>query len=202
MIYDVNPVTSEKPLDCGPTCLKMLLAYYGTDVPLGTLVEECGLTLVGATGKTLMEVGRSHGLDMQCWSIDADEVLRQDRPIIVHWKFGHWVVFCGTDGDGRACICNPDIGRFRMSPETFMAYATGLDDHPGQVVCLSNGEPKDVIATAPGNYSQGEIFDLNGTLYRALIAIASGEALTEYNCEAVDMAATLNELETKETING
>lgn len=51
---------------------------------------------------------------------------------------------------------------------------------------------------ANGNYSAGEIFDLNGTLYRATTAIARGEELTAHNCEAVDLAATINELETKE----
>jgi hypothetical protein len=51
---------------------------------------------------------------------------------------------------------------------------------------------------ANGNYSAGEIFDLNGTLYRALVAIARGEDVTEHNAAPIDMAATLNELETKE----
>lgn len=33
-MYDVISVTSERPTDCGATCMKMLLAYYGQDVPL------------------------------------------------------------------------------------------------------------------------------------------------------------------------
>lgn len=201
-MYDIKPITSPKPLDCGPTCLQMLLAYYGAEVDLDTLVEECGLTLAGCTGADLLRVGRLHGLDMQAYSMDADELVRQDRPAIVFWRNNHWIIFAGAEEDGRVWVCNPDRGRFRMDAETFAAIATGLEDHPGQCVAIFNGEPHDVIATAPGNYSQGEIFELDGTLWRALIPIARGEALTEYNTEAVDMAATLNELETKETING
>lgn len=54
------------------------------------------------------------------------------------------------------------------------------------------------VTVAIGNYESGEVFDLGGTLYRATTAIARGEELTAHNCEAVDLAATINELETKE----
>ena len=70
-MYDVKPVTSPKPYDCGPTCLKMLLDYYGIDVPLEQLTRECAPTMVGTSAKTIMDVGRAHGLDMQCFSMDA-----------------------------------------------------------------------------------------------------------------------------------
>lgn len=197
-MFDITPVTSAKPLDCGPTCLKMLLAYYGTEVELDQLAEECGITVSGCTGADLMRVGRAHGLDMQCYSMDADELVRQDRPAIVYWRYSHFVVFAGRDTDGRVAICNPDRGRYRMTEGTFAAIASGLDDHPGQVIGIFNGEPHDIIATAPGNYAAGEVFELGGILYRALIAIARGEAMTEYNVQFVDMAATINNLESKE----
>ena len=197
-MYDVIPVTSDKPLDCGPTCLKMLLGYYGVEVPLEQLTEECGVTVAGCTGADLMRVGREHGLDMQCYSMDADELVRQDRPAIVHWRYNHFVVFAGRDTDGRVAICNPDRGRYRMTEGTFAAIASGLDDHPGQVIGIFNGEPHDTIATAPGNYAAGEVFELGGILYRALVAIARGETMTEYNVQFVDMAATINNLESKE----
>lgn len=197
-MFDVIPVTSDKPLDCGPTCLKMLLDYYGVDVPLEQLTEECGITVAGCTGADLMRVGRAHGLDMQCFSMDADELVRQDRPGIVFWRHSHFVVFAGCDTDGRVVICNPDRGRYRMTEGTFAAIASGLDTHPGQIIGIFNGEPHDIIATAPGNYAAGEVFELGGILYRALIAIARGEAMTEYNVQFVDMAATINNLESKE----
>lgn len=197
-MFDITPVTSAKPLDCGPTCLKMLLAYYGIEVELDQLAEECGITVSGCTGADLMRVGRAHSLDMQCYSMDADELVRQDRPAIVYWRYSHFVVFAGRDTDGRVAICNPDRGRYRMTEGTFAAIASGLDDHPGQVIGIFNGEPHDIIATAPGNYAAGEVFELGGILYRALIAIARGEAMTEYNVQFVDMAATINNLESKE----
>lgn len=197
-MFDVNPMTSPRELDCGPTCLKMLLAYYGIDVPLDQLVEECGLDLTGATGADLLRVGRLHGLDMQAYSMDADELVRQDRPAIVNWKHNHWCVFAGTDDAGRVSVCNPDRGRFRMSFGTFAALATGLEDHPGQCVAIFNGEPVDLIAAAPDNIPAGTVFELGGTLYRALAAIARGEAVTSANATPTSVADEINTINESE----
>lgn len=197
-MYDVKPITSPKPLDCGPTCLEMLLAYYGTDVPLETLTEECGLTLAGSTAADLMRVGRLHGLDMQCFSIDAGELVRQDRPAIVNWRNNHWVVFAGADGDGRVWVCNPDRGRFRMDEETFASMATGLDSHPGQVVAIFNGDPADLLPAAPDNIPAGAVFELGGAYYRALAAIARGEAVTSANAAPTSVADEINAINESE----
>lgn len=198
-MYDVIPVTSDKPLDCGPTCLKMLLAYYGTDVPLEQLTEECGITVAGCTGADLMRVGRAHGLDMQCFSMDAAELVRQDRPAIVFWKHSHFVVFAGREDDGRVWVCNPDRGRYRMTEGTFAAIASGLDAHPGQVIGIFNGEPHDLVATATGNVPAGTLFELGGTMWRALAAIARGERVIEgANATLISVAEVINQLENKE----
>ena len=37
-MYDVDLTTSMGTVYCGPACLRMLLAYYGIDVPLETLI--------------------------------------------------------------------------------------------------------------------------------------------------------------------
>ena len=136
-MYDIQPVTSPKTLDCGATCLKMLLAYYGEDVPLNELTQECNTRIVGCTGADLMRAGRSHGLDMRAFQMDADEVVVQDRPSIVWWRHNHWCVCCGMD-DGKVVICNPDMGRYRMSVGQFRAFYTGI--------ALFNGEPEEVSA--------------------------------------------------------
>lgn len=198
-MFDVIPVTSDKPLDCGPTCLKMLLSYYGIDVSLEQLTKECGITVAGCTGADLLRVGRAHGLDMQCYSMDADELMRQDRPAIVFWRHNHWIVFAGRGADGKVCICNPDRGKFRMGADTFAAIATGIDTHPGQVIGIFNGEPHDLLTVAEDNIPAGAAFELDGTMYRALTAIARGEQVIEgINATPLSVADAINELENKE----
>lgn len=135
-MFDVLPVTFPNPTDCGATCMKMLLAYYGTDVPLDDLVKECNTRIIGCTGKDLMRVGRAHGLDMTAFKMDAEELVKQDRPSIIWWKYSHFVVLCGQDEEGKIVICNPDIGRYRMSFSTFASFFTEN--------CFFNGEPHDL----------------------------------------------------------
>jgi len=137
-VYDVKPITSGKTVDCGPTCLAMLLDYYGMQVPLDQLTRECNTCLIGCTAKDLLRVGRAHGLreDFSAWKMDTDELIRQDRPAIIWWMYAHWCVFCGRDDAENVVICNPDMGRYRMRPDTFNSFYAG--------VALFNGEPENL----------------------------------------------------------
>ena len=135
-MYNVYPITSTKPLDCGSTCLKMLLAYYGIDIPLETLTKECGITVAGCTMGDLKRVGNAHGLDMHAYSTDIDGVLKADRPSICWWKYNHFIICCGLDDDGKVVICNPDKGRYRISQGLFKAFYSNK--------ALFNGEPQDL----------------------------------------------------------
>lgn len=135
-MYDINPITSPKQTDCGPTCLKMLLAFYGQDVPLEQLIDECNTRLIGCSAKDILRVGKAHGLDMIAYQMDAEEAMRQDKPAVIWWMYNHFVVFAGMDEDGKAVICNPDRGRYRVSKGTFKSFYTR--------VALFNGEPHDI----------------------------------------------------------
>ena len=141
-MFDVIPVTSPNPTDCGATCMKMLLAYYGEDVPLDDLIKECNTRIIGCTAKDLLRVGRAHSLDMKAYKMDAEELVRQDRPSIIWWKYSHFVVLCGQDDEGKIVICNPDLGRYRMSFATFASFFTEI--------CLFNGEPRDLPTAGEG----------------------------------------------------
>ena len=134
MIYNVIPVTSARQTDCGATCLKMLLAFYGTDVALDQLINECNTRLVGCNAKDVVRVGKAHGLDMHIYKMDADELIKQDRPAIIWWLNNHFVVFSGVDDDGKVVICNPDRGRYRVSKGIFRSFYTNIS--------LWNGTPE------------------------------------------------------------
>lgn len=135
-MFDVRPITSPRECDCGATCMAMLLDYYGKEADLDALTAECNTRLVGCSGGDLMRVGKSHDLDMIAYKMDAEELVRQDRPAIVWWKYSHWCVFCGQDEQGNVVICNPDRGRYRMSKGIFQSLYTG--------VSLWNGDPHDL----------------------------------------------------------
>ena len=137
MIFDVPVVTSQKPTDCGATCLKMLLEYYGIDVPLDKLIEDCHTRIIGCSGKDLLHAARENGLtDITTYRMDAEELIRQDRPAIIWWMYNHFVVFCGTDENGKVVLNNPDKGRYRVTPGVFKSFFTEIS--------FWNGEPHDL----------------------------------------------------------
>lgn len=136
MVFDITPVTSERDTDCGATCLKMLLNFYGQDVPLDQLIEECNTRLIGCTATDVLRVGRAHGLDMRSFKEGAEDVFKQDRPAIIWWMYCHFCVYCGVDEDGKVVICNPDRGRYRVSKGVFRSFFSGI--------ALCNGEPQDI----------------------------------------------------------
>ena len=135
-MFDVKPITSERETDCGATCLKMLLDYYGQDIDLNQLIKDCNTRLIGCTARDVMHAGKLHGFDMKAYKTDLDGILNVDRPAIIWWKKKHFCVFCGIDDAGRIIICNPDRGRYGMSKSLFNSWYSG--------VAIFNGEPEDI----------------------------------------------------------
>lgn len=136
MIYDVKPIVSPKKYDCAPTCLQMLLDYYGVSEELDILTKKCNVGLAGCTAADVNRVGREYGLDMRAYKMDAEELIRQDRPGIIWWNFFHFCIFCGLDDDGKVVICNPDRGKYRHSVDSFKSFYSGI--------AIFNGDPQDL----------------------------------------------------------
>ena len=176
-MFDVIPVTTSHHTACGPACLKMLLAWYGIEVDLEQLIEECDVKINGCSMKDLIRVGRAHGLDdLAVWQEAPAEVLQQDRPAIVWWRYTHYVVYAGLNEQNEPVICNPSQGRYAIDAGTFKNMLSGLE--PGTCVALCNGKPGDLRRVACANYAEGEYFTLNGELCKAKVPIANGAILT------------------------
>lgn len=143
-MYDITPITSEHPTDCGATCLKMLLNYYGIDVTLDQLIKECNTRLIGCTAADVLRAGRLHGVEMHAYKTDLDGILKVDRPAIIWWKRKHFCVLCGVDEGGNIVIINPDRGRYRMSKSLFNCWYSGVAIFIGEPVDIDGVEPVEV----------------------------------------------------------
>ena len=143
-MYDITPITSEHPQDCGATYLKMLLSYYNVDVPLDQLVKECNTRLIGCTAADVLRAGRLHGQEMHAYKTDLDGILKVDRPAIIWWKRKHFCVLCGVDEGGNIVIINPDRGRYRMSKSLFKCWYSGIALFIGEPVDVDGVEPVEV----------------------------------------------------------
>lgn len=135
-MYDVKQVFARGYSDCGATCMRMLLMYYGINADGKALYKQCNTNPpTGCTFADMLRCGRKYGLDMKAYRMDADELIRQDRPSIVWWNHNHAVVCCGMDGD-RVVICDPSGGRYRLTPYLLERFYSGI--------CIFNGIPEDL----------------------------------------------------------
>ena len=189
-MYDVKPVVTAHSTACGAAVMRMLLDYYGIDVPLDQLIEELNVRIIGCTGADLLHVGRAHGLDMTAYKVDAAELSQLDRPAIIHWRGHHWCVFCGVNERGQVVIANPSRGRYGIDRGSFETLYSGT--------ALFAGAPLDGIP-AEANYVQEQLFTLCGRTYRALVNIARGERVeVGINAEAITVAEAINDLNAKD----
>ena len=140
-MFGVNVVVSPQKTDCGPTCLNMLLSYYGIASDVNALSKECGISVSGVTMAALKRAGEARGLDMRAYDMDAEYLASRDRPAIIWWRYKHFCIFDGLDESGKVVFINPDSGRMRLGLESFSRLYAGK--------ALFAGEPQELIAIDP-----------------------------------------------------
>lgn len=197
-MFDVKLTTTTRSTACAPASLKMLLEYYGIEVPLDQLIEECGVSVDGCSAADVLRVGQAHGLeDFKAWQENPEDIFAQDRPGIVWWRYNHFVVFAGLNDKDEPVICNPMRGRYAIDRGSFAAICTGLQTGTAVVLCV--GKPENLRKTATANLAAGEFFELGGATCVALRAIARGERLViGANCETVNLIDLINEQQEEE----
>jgi NHLM bacteriocin system ABC transporter peptidase/ATP-binding protein len=120
-------------LECGPATLAIVLAHYGRWATLEELRIACGVSRNGSTAGDILRTARSYGLQAQGFKVEPQKLSELKAPLVLHWKFSHFVVFEGFYSDGSASINDPSIGRRRISAAELDQSMTGvvLTFHPG-----------------------------------------------------------------------
>ena len=112
-------------LECGATCLAMVLAYHGRHVRSEQLAKQLGVTRDGATANAIIDVARTHGLVTRAVRVDLDALPHLTSGAILHWDFNHFVVFERAWRDAVQ-IVDPAAGRRRLSLKQFSRSFTGV----------------------------------------------------------------------------
>jgi ABC-type bacteriocin/lantibiotic exporter with double-glycine peptidase domain len=124
--------------DCGPACLGILLAHWGTPVAAVQLRAECGVSRDGTTAGDLLRVAAAHRLPGRGLRIrDADPLpaLRTlTLPAIIVLRGNHFVVLEAVADSGTVTINDPARGRYGRSSAEFRAEFSGI------VLCFA-GQP-------------------------------------------------------------
>ncbi|MEM8931545.1 MAG: NHLP family bacteriocin export ABC transporter peptidase/permease/ATPase subunit [Acidobacteriota bacterium] len=112
-------------LDCGPAVLAIVLGYFGRWVPIEELRQAAGVSRNGSNAFHLLEVAREQGLDVQGMKAEPESLRHLQPPLIVHWRFSHFVVLEGFTRH-RVRINDPRTGPREISLEELDEGMTGV----------------------------------------------------------------------------
>jgi ATP-binding cassette subfamily B protein len=107
-------------MDCGPTCLRMVAAHYGRQVPRDTVRELCS---IGKDGVSLLGISQAaERLGLRSLAVKLPfEKLRQEVPLpcVAHWEQNHFVVIHKV-GRNRIYVADPGKGHIVYSDDEFV----------------------------------------------------------------------------------
>lgn len=121
----VPSVLQMEATECGAASLAMVLAHYGRVVPLDQVREACGVSRDGATAKNVVQAARLYGLEPKAYRREPERLKSMQFPLIIHWRFYHFLVVEGYDKDGWF-INDPAGGPRKVSEEEFDTSFTGV----------------------------------------------------------------------------
>lgn len=88
----------------------MTLGHWGHEVSLARVREVLGLGGAGVTGKALIEAAELFGLVGRGVKVELRDLNQLPAGSIIHWSFGHWMVFERVDAGGVRVV-DPAGGR-------------------------------------------------------------------------------------------
>ncbi len=88
----VPQLSQMSTVECGLTCLAMILSYYGRRTSVSELRTECGGGRDGLSALRLVNAARNYGLKVRALSLQQCDLSTLPLPAIVHWEFNHFLV--------------------------------------------------------------------------------------------------------------
>lgn len=106
--------------DCGPTCLKIILKYYGKECQLSYLRELCTVTRSGINMGDIVVAARALHFSPAAFQTTV-RGLRSNAtlPCILHWRQDHFVVLYHISDKGIFYLSDPGFGRIKLPANEF-----------------------------------------------------------------------------------
>lgn len=105
-------------MDCGPTCLRMIAAFYGKRYSLEGLREKSFITREGVSMLGISEAAEKLGFRSICVQVTYEMLQEAPLPCIVHWNQQHFVVVYKMDSR-HVWVADPGAGKLKYTREEF-----------------------------------------------------------------------------------
>ena len=107
-------------MDCGPTCLKIILNYYGKNVSSSYINQLSNTNKLGTSLKSISNVAEKIGFKTLGVILDFDKLKdKAPLPLIVYWKQKHFVVVYKIKKN-KIYVADPSIGKVVYTKTEFL----------------------------------------------------------------------------------
>ncbi len=96
-------------MDCGPSCLRMIAAFYGRTYSLQKLRELSHISREGVSLLGLSDAAESIGFRTIGARITIEQLMEAPKPCVVHWDQDHFVVVYKYH-KGKVYVADPAFG--------------------------------------------------------------------------------------------
>ena len=110
-------------MDCGPTCLRIILQYYGRHYSLPFLRDRCYLTREGVSMLGISKAAESLGMRTLAARLPFDKLAEEaPLPCIAHWSQRHFVVVYDIKKGDKVYVSDPAHGKITYTKEEFLKH--------------------------------------------------------------------------------
>jgi ATP-binding cassette, subfamily B, bacterial len=121
----VPPLLQMTEVECGLTCLAMVLSYYGRQTSVSELRARFGGGRDGFSALGIVKAARTFGMRVRAISLQGSEFSHVTLPAIVHWQFNHFLVV-ERWSPKAVMVVDPAGGRKKLTCEEFDRGFTGI----------------------------------------------------------------------------